>query len=108
MRSYSPLTTEAPKLAILLVFTSASPAQRVEVDRLLEKIKLVISPAVQIIRVSEAAHPEVVRSFEIRSLPTLILLKRGQELWRYSGAIDNPELLHQLGNQMEQPSLKIG
>lgn len=106
MAPYSSQITLAPQAPVLLVFTSTTSAQRSEVEQLLEKTGLVLNSGLQIMRVSEATHPEVVRSFGITALPAFVLLQRGQELWRYSGPVDNPELFHELGNQMEQTSLE--
>lgn len=102
MVPYSSLMTTAPQAPVLLVFTPTTSVQRSQVDQLLEKARSVLNPGLQIMRVSETTHPEVVRSFGITSLPAFVLLQRGQELWRYSGPVDNPELFHELGNQMKQ------
>ncbi|MFD2933480.1 thioredoxin family protein [Spirosoma flavum] len=106
MVPYSSLVTTAPQLHVLLVFSPAAPVQRAEVDCLLEKARLVLNPTVRIMRVSEATHPEVVRSFGFTSLPAFVLLQQGVELWRYSGPIDSDELVCQLGNQIEKMSFK--
>lgn len=105
MASYSSLLTETPQLPILLVFSPAVPAQRAEVDRLLEKIRSLLKPGVQVMRVSETTHPEVVRTFGFSTVPGFVLLQRGLELWRYSGPADSPELFEQLGSQMAQPAI---
>ncbi|GAB3946016.1 hypothetical protein GCM10028805_16060 [Spirosoma harenae] len=101
----SSLLTATPQHPMLLVCTSAAPAQRAEVDRLLENVRSLLNPTVQIMRVSDSTHPEVVRSFGITALPAFVLLQRGQELWRYSGPVDSADLFSQLGYQMQQPSL---
>lgn len=106
MAPYSSLLTAAPQLPVLLVFSPAAPDHRAEVDRLLEKALSVLSLTVQIMRVSETTHPEVVRSFGFTALPAFVLLQRGQELWRYSGPVDGSELFFQLGDQLAQTSLK--
>lgn len=103
MASYSSLLMETPQLPILLVFSPAAPAQRAEVDRLLDKIRLLLNPGVQVMRVSETTHPEVVSSFGFSSVPGFVLLQRGLELWRYSGPADSPELFAQLDSQMVTP-----
>ncbi|MVM31727.1 thioredoxin [Spirosoma sp. HMF4905] len=102
MAPSSSLLTDSPQRPVLLIFTSASSTQRVEIDQLLEKAQTVLNPTVKIMRVSETTHPEVVRSFGFTSLPAFVLLQQGLELWRYSGPVDNPELFH----QMDQTFLK--
>jgi len=92
----SSLLTTAPQLHVLLVYTPTATVQRAEIDRLLEKARSVLNPAMPIMRISETTHPEVVRSFDFTSLPTFVLLQRGLELWRYTGPVDDPELFYQL------------
>ena len=105
MTPHATLLTTTPQLVVLLVFTPAAPAQRAEVERLLEKTRSVLNPDVQIMRVSETTHPEVVRSFGFTSLPAFVLLQRGQELWRYAGPVDSYELVCQLRDQVEKTTL---
>ncbi len=106
MASHSLSLTAAPQLPVLLVFTPHTLAQRVEIDWLLDKARSVLNPTVQIMRISEETHPEVVRSFGFTSFPAFVLLQRGLELWRYSGPVDSPDFFNQLGNQMAQTYLK--
>ncbi|WP_420148607.1 thioredoxin domain-containing protein [Spirosoma sp.] len=106
MAPYSSLMTLAPQVPVLLVFTPATSGQRSEIEQLLERARSLLNPGLQIMRVSETTHPEVVRSFGITLLPAFVLLQSGQELWRYSGPVDSSELFQELGNQMEQSSLK--
>ena len=106
MTPYASLLVSAPQSPVLLVFTATTSVQRSEVEQLLAKARSVLNPGLQIMRISETTHPEVVRSFGITALPAFVLLLRGQELWRYSGSIDSPELFHELDNHMEQTLLK--
>jgi hypothetical protein len=90
------------QLPVLLVFTPATLTQRAEVDQLVEKARSVLNPAVRIMRITEATHPEVVSSFEFTAQPSFVLLQRGLELWRHTGSIDGPELLQQLSARLGQ------
>lgn len=108
MASHSSLLTATHQLPVLLVCTPAAMAQRADVDLLLKKAKSILHPNVQIMRINEITHPEVVCSFGFSALPAFVLLQRGLELWRYTGSVDSPEFFYQLGNQMEQTSLKTG
>ncbi|GAB3986582.1 hypothetical protein GCM10028807_04320 [Spirosoma daeguense] len=107
MASQPSFFTATLQRPVLLICTATTPTQRAEVDQLLEKLRAVLTPTVQIMRVSETTHPEVVRSFGFTSVPSFVLLLRGLELWRYSGSVDNPELLAQLAEQMQQPSFSL-
>ncbi|WP_461089640.1 thioredoxin domain-containing protein [Spirosoma gilvum] len=94
------MVTTAPQLPVLLVFTSSSAVQQTHVGHLLDTLRSVLRPQVQIMQVNESSHPEIVRSFGITSLPAFVLLKRGLELWRYTGPIDNSDLFNQLHTQL--------
>ncbi len=106
MVSYSSLLTATSQLPVLLVVTPAAPASHSDIDRLIAKAKSVLDPAVQVMRINETTHPEVVRSFGFTALPGFVLLQRGLELWRHTGVITGPELFHQLGIHMKQAQTK--
>ncbi len=36
-------------------------------------------------KLDEAVHPDIFRSFEITQLPTFVLIRQGIELWRQEG-----------------------
>ena len=107
MVSPSPSLTAAPQRPVLLVFTPAASVHQPEVDRLLEQARSGLNPTLQIMRVSETTHPEVVRSFGFSALPAFVLLRQGLELWRYSGPIDSPGLFSELNSQLQQTCLPI-
>ncbi|MBN8825867.1 MULTISPECIES: thioredoxin [unclassified Spirosoma] len=77
-----------PQQPILLVCTSASNSQRLDIDWLLAKLRSLVKPGIQIMCIDESTHPEVVRSFGFTSFPGCVLLQQGFELWRYAGPID--------------------
>jgi thioredoxin 2 len=47
----------------------------------------------RIVKLDTEADPETAGRFGIRSIPTLILLQRGREIARHSGAVPAPQLL---------------
>ena len=44
-----------------------------------------LGTAIQVLRIDEATHPAVVRSFNGRGLPAFVLTRHGLELWRQQG-----------------------
>lgn len=96
----------APQLPVLLVFTPSTSVNGREADRLLEQACSALNLTVQVMRVSETTHPEVVRSFGFTALPAFVLLQQGLELWRYSGPVDSPDLISELNHQMQQTILQ--
>ncbi|WP_080060163.1 hypothetical protein [Spirosoma aerolatum] len=93
-----------PQQPILLVCTSASNSQRLDIDWLLAKLRSLIKPGIQIMCIDEATHPEVVRSFGFTSFPGCVLLQQGFELWRYTSPIDYNALSLQTTHQVDRPS----
>jgi thioredoxin 2 len=47
-----------------------------------------LEPRVRLAKVDTEAEPELAARFGIRSIPTLVLVRRGRELARISGAMD--------------------
>lgn len=89
-------------MPVLLVFTPIDPDGGIAIDQLLQEAQSVLNAPVQVMRVSDATHPEVSRSFGFATLPTLVLVQRGLEVWRYVGPVDSSELVCQLSNQLAQ------
>ncbi len=44
-----------------------------------------LGTAIQVLRIDEATHPAVVRSFDGRGLPAFVLTQHGLELWHQQG-----------------------
>lgn len=53
-----------------------------------------IEPRARFLKVNTENEPELAARFGIRSIPTLLILKNGQELARQSGAVDAARLTH--------------
>lgn len=51
----------------------------------LQKLQQELGTAIQVLRIDEATHPAVVRSFNERGLPAFVLARHGTELWRQQG-----------------------
>jgi thioredoxin 2 len=52
------------------------------------EVAATIGPGVQLAKLNTELVPEIAQRYAIRSIPTLILFKGGQELSRQSGAMD--------------------
>lgn len=101
MVPYSSWPKMAPQRPVLLVITPSEAGKRTELEQVMETIQSGLNPAVQIMRITDTTHPEVVRSFNFNTLPAYVLLQQGQELWWHTGLIENPDVFHQLYKQVE-------
>ncbi|MGV3557295.1 thioredoxin family protein [Larkinella arboricola] len=98
---FRPLIVPA-KTAVLLVFVPDSLTQQVVVNRLLERVAAELGDVVRITRVDQVVHPEVVRSFGVQQLPSFILLKQGNEIWRHNGLLDFQDLMQLLTERLRE------
>lgn len=53
---------------------------------------------VKVIKIDVDRNPEIAGRYQIRGVPTLILFKKGQSIWRQSGVADKANLTSILKN----------
>lgn len=63
---------------------------------ILQQTKTVVKDKVKIIKVNIDTHKDVATEFMVRSVPTLILFKEGEILWKQSGVIPLNEIIQLL------------
>lgn len=79
--------SEAAVLLVLLPL--ASGAGQVATYAALHTLQQQLGAAIRVLCVDEAAHPDVVRSFDGQGLPAWVLMRHGVELWRQPGMPSN-------------------
>lgn len=62
----------------------------------LDQVVAELTGKVTLFKVNVDKHPQLAQQFIIRSIPHLILFKKGKILWRKGGLITSTELLKQL------------
>lgn len=88
-----PLSSLSPALppdtAVLLVLLPLVPAGEVapapQSTASLRALQGRLGPAIRVLKVDEASHPAVVKSFGTPKLPACVLVRHGVELWRQQG-----------------------
>lgn len=60
-----------------------------------------LEPHVRVAKVDTEAEPELAAAYGIRSIPTMVLVHRGQEVGRISGAMPLRSLLDWVGQQVD-------
>jgi thioredoxin 1 len=60
---------------------------------ILKEVKQELGDAVTIIKVDVDQSPQAAQQFQVQGVPTLILFKNGQVLWRQSGVVRKSGLI---------------
>ncbi len=61
---------------------------------ILEQVKSGMGEEVRIFKIDVDRNPEIAAQLQIQGVPTLILYQNGKMLWRQSGVIPAPQLIH--------------
>ncbi len=62
----------------------------------LDDVKSQLGESIRILKIDVDKNPAVTEKFKIRGVPTLILFKSGQIVWRQSGGMDMNTLIHKI------------
>ncbi len=62
----------------------------------LEQVKAALGDKIRIIKIDVDRHGDTAAAYSIRSVPTLILFKNGEVLYRQSGAMSKSDLMAML------------
>ncbi len=60
---------------------------------ILKQVKDILGERIRIIKIDVDTHNTLSQKYQIQSVPTLMLIRRGEVLWRTSGVIQKAELL---------------
>lgn len=69
-------------------------------DPVLHQIKEKIGDRAMILKIDIDKSPQIVEQYNIRAVPTLIIFKDGEMLWRNSGVTSAREILKQLNSHI--------
>lgn len=94
------------QLAVLLIFFMpsglADRQQRTLLTALADSLQAQLGGLLRILRIDEATHPDVVQSFAITRAPAFVLVRRGVELWRQEGLVDEATLVGLIQNLLTE------
>lgn len=63
---------------------------------ILQQVKQHVGDAVKIVKVDVDKYRDIVAEYQIRSMPTLILFRNGEIVWRYSGVLSARDIVNVL------------
>ena len=70
----------------------------------LEKVKAALGNRLRIVKVDVDRHPDTAAAHGIQAVPTLVLVRGGEVLWRQSGYLSRPDLMAALDPFLQQPA----
>jgi thioredoxin len=65
---------------------------------IIESLGQDLNGEIRILKVDIDKNQSVASHFQIRSVPTFLIFKKGEIVWRHSGGIDKKSLLQQMHN----------
>ena len=89
--TYSAAINEAPVVLVEFFATLYPHCQKMM--PVVDKVKAALGPATPVIQLDIDQNNATAKENRVDGVPTFIIYKNGQEMWRYSGEIDGNELL---------------
>ena len=78
---------------VLVDFFATWCGPRKAMHPVLENLKRQLGESIRIIKVDIDKHQQTAMQYGVQAVPTLILFRNGQQLWRQSGALSLQQLL---------------
>ena len=86
----------------VLDFTGKWCSTCIVLDKLLESVIIPkYKNKVKFVKIDIEENEELTKQYEILSVPTLILLEDGKEIWRKSGSVSKNEVTKELDKMMK-------
>ncbi|MEZ4811620.1 MAG: thioredoxin [Allomuricauda sp.] len=60
---------------------------------ILKEVKAEMGDAIKIIKVDVDKNQPLAQTYQVRGVPTMVLFKKGQQLWRQSGVLQKQAIL---------------
>lgn len=93
--SFGTLTDSQVPVLIDFYATWCGPCQTLA--PILEEVKQEMGEGVKIVKVDVEKNKPLAAKFKVRGVPTLMLFKNGQQIWRKSGLLTKSDLKQAIG-----------
>jgi thioredoxin 1 len=87
---------------VLVAFGSPASLESVALDKTLDEIAPKYEERVGLVRYDVSTQPELMRRFDVKKVPTLILFKRGAEVERREGSLSAQQLAALLDKNLDR------
>ncbi|UII25745.1 thioredoxin family protein [Fulvivirga maritima] len=94
------------KTPVLVDFHASWSESCKKVNPVLERVKSELGDRLKILKVDVDRNPSTVKTYDIWRVPTLVLIWRGQRLWKHHGIITTGPLLEQMKRFFSKNILK--
>jgi hypothetical protein len=96
-----------PAVLLVLLPPGSVGAARSTSLAALTRLQQQLGSAIRVLKIDEASHPAVVRSFQAPELPAFVLVRQGVELWRQQGLPEGDTIVPQLLSKLHPVALDI-
>lgn len=90
MSSFKELINSDQPLLVDFHATWCGPCKQLAPE--LERLKQMLGERIRIIKIDVDQNPQAAAAYEVSGVPTLILFRKGQILWRQSGVVRAQQL----------------
>lgn len=60
---------------------------------ILQEVKKELGDKISIIKIDVDKNPELANQFQVKGVPTMIVFKKGENIWRQSGVVSKNDLI---------------
>lgn len=72
---------------------------------ILKELKKAMGDRINIIKIDTEKNPDVAIRYQVRGIPNLVLIHKGQVIWQQPGVIRMPHLQQMIEKKLQQESL---
>jgi len=94
------ILTKSDSKTILVDFSAEWCDTCQTMESIFEDLAKEMADSLEFMHIDIDKHPQIAASFQIRSIPTFILLKNGNQIWRKAGLLTRKEFQKAIEEQL--------